>query len=210
MPKPPPTLGVIRRSLSLGNFSTHLGERIAHEMRALGRGVERRAVACRIVFGNGVARLHRIGDDAVVDELERDDARGLGEGGVGRLGVAHVVVPVEDEIAGDMVEELRRAGADRGRASVTAGSASYSTSIASAASRAAAKVSATTNATGWPTWRTLPIASTGRGVSWRGLPSRLTSGTVQGTSPRPSARTSSPVTTSNTPGMRRAAAASIA
>ena len=94
-------------------------------------------------------------------------------------------------------------------ASVTAGSVSYSTSIASAASRAAAKVSATTSATGWPTWRTLPSASTGRGVSCRGLPSRLMSGTVQGTSPRPSARTSSPVPTNNTPGMRRAAAASM-
>ena len=42
-----------------------------------------------------------------------DDARGLGEGGVGRLGVAGVVVPVEDDVAGDMVEQLRRAGADR-------------------------------------------------------------------------------------------------
>ena len=94
-------------------------------------------------------------------------------------------------------------------ASVTAGSASYSTSIASAASRAAVKVSATTNATGWPTCRTLPSASTGRGVSCRGVPSRLTSGTMQGTSPRPSARTSSPVATSSTPGMRRAAAASM-
>ena len=94
-------------------------------------------------------------------------------------------------------------------ASVTAGSVSYSISIASAASRAAAKVSATTNATGWPTWRTLPSASTGRGVSCRGLPSRLMSGTVQGTSPRPSARTSSPVPTNSTPGMRRAAVASM-
>jgi hypothetical protein len=42
-----------------------------------------------------------------------------------------------------------------------------------------------------------------------GVPSRLTNGTVQGTSPRPSARTSSPVATNNTRGMRRAAAASI-
>ena len=82
-------------------------------MRALGRGVERRAAACRVVFGNGVARLHRIDHDAVVDEVERDDARGLGERGVRRLGVAGVVVPVEHDVVGNMLEQLRRAGADR-------------------------------------------------------------------------------------------------
>jgi hypothetical protein len=49
---------------------------------------------------------------------------------------------------------------------------------------------------------------TGRGVSWRCVPSRLISGTAQGTSPSPSARTSSPVATNNTPGMRLAAVAS--
>ena len=207
MPKPPPTLGVIRRSLSFGSLEHEFGERIAHEMRALRRGIERRAAARRIVFGNGVARLHRIGDDAVVDEVERDDARGLGERGLGRLGVAHVVVPVEHHIAGDMVEQLRRAGRDRVFGIGHRRQRSYSTSIASAASRAAGKVSATTSATGWPTWRTLPSASTGRGVSCRGLPSRLVSGIVQGMSPSPSARTSSPVATNSTPGMRRAAVA---
>ena len=37
----------------------------------------------------------------------------------------------------------------------------------------------------------------------------MTNGTMQGTSPRPSTRTSSPVATNSTPGMRRAAAASM-
>ena len=83
-------------------------------MRALGRGIERRAAAGRVVIADGVARLHRIDHDPVVEEIEADDARGLGERGVGRLGVAGVVVPVEHDVAGDMVEQLRRAGADRG------------------------------------------------------------------------------------------------
>ena len=38
---------------------------------------------------------------------------GLGESVRGRLGVAHVVVPIEHQIAGDMVKQLRRAGGDR-------------------------------------------------------------------------------------------------
>jgi hypothetical protein len=56
-------------------------------------------------------------------------------------------------------------GAIAARESTTAGRSAYSTSIASAASRAWFSVSATTKATGWPTWRTLPMARTGRGVS---------------------------------------------
>ena len=38
---------------------------------------------------------------------------GLGEGGLGRRGVAHVIVPVEDDVAGNVVEQLRRARGDR-------------------------------------------------------------------------------------------------
>ena len=55
----------------------------------------------------------------------------------------------------------------------------------------------------------MPIASAGRGVSLRGEPSLLLSGAWQGTSPSPSAFTSSPVSTSSTPGMPRAAVASM-
>src|SRR5215831_15563929 len=39
--------------------------------------------------------------------------RGPRECGVGRLGVAHVIVPVEDDVAGDVIEKLRRTRADR-------------------------------------------------------------------------------------------------
>src|SRR5262249_16415165 len=54
---------------------------------------------------------------------------------------AHVVVPVEDKSCG-------APGLIASLASIVAGSGSYSASIASAASRAAVNVSATTNATG--------------------------------------------------------------
>src|SRR5262249_242239 len=39
--------------------------------------------------------------------------RGPRECGVGRLGVAHVIVPVENDVAGNVIEKLRRTGADR-------------------------------------------------------------------------------------------------
>src|SRR5262249_39841833 len=77
------------------------------------RRVESRAAACRVEIGNGVAWLHRVDDDAVVDEFECDNARGPRECRVGRLGVAHVIVPVEDDVARDVIEKLRRTGADR-------------------------------------------------------------------------------------------------
>jgi hypothetical protein len=74
---------------------------------------------------------------------------------------------------------------------------------------ARASVSATISATGSPTWRTRSAASSGRGVSPRGLPSGLVTGIMHGISPRPSAFTSAPVSTASTPGAFRAADASI-
>ena len=206
--EPAADVGRDQAELVLRNLENDFGERVADEMRTLRRGVKSRAAAGRIVIADGVARLHRVDDDAVVDEFERDDVRGLGEGGVGCLGVARVIVPIEHDVAGNVVEKLRRAGrhrilrlGDRGQRLV------FDLDRLGGIARRR-KVSATTRATGSPTCRTLSSASTGRGVSCRGLPSRPTSGVVQGISPRPSVRTSSPVSTSSTPGMRRAAAAS--
>ena len=99
----------------LGDFEHHFGQRVAHEVRTLGRRIEGRAAARRVKVGNGVARLHRVRHDAVVDEIERGDVRGLGEGGVGRLGVAEVVVPVEHQVAGNMIEQPRCIGSERVR-----------------------------------------------------------------------------------------------
>ena len=82
-------------------------------MRSLRCRIERRAAGRRVVVGNGIARFHRIDDNTVVDELKRNHARGLGEGGFGRLRVPHVVIPIENDIAGNMAEKLRRARGDR-------------------------------------------------------------------------------------------------
>src|SRR5262249_24206208 len=81
--------------------------------RTLRRRVEGRAAARRVEIGNGIARLHRVDNDTVVDELERDNACGSRECGVSRLCVAHVIVPVEDDIPGNVVEKLGRTWADR-------------------------------------------------------------------------------------------------
>ena len=97
----------------LGHLEHCLSERVTHEIRTLRRRVECRAAACRVVIGNSVAWLHRVDHDAVVDEFERHNTRGVGERGVSRLGVAHVIVPVEDDVAGNVVEKLRRARPDR-------------------------------------------------------------------------------------------------
>src|SRR6516165_12705315 len=82
-------------------------------MRTLRRPIESRAAACRVEIGNGVAWLHRVDNDAVVDEFERGNARGPRECRIGCLGVAHVIVPVEDDVAGNVIEKLRRTRADR-------------------------------------------------------------------------------------------------
>ena len=49
-------------------------------------------VGSRIVFGQRRARLHRVGDEAIVDQIELDDFRGAGKRGVGRGLVADMPV----------------------------------------------------------------------------------------------------------------------
>src|SRR6185369_6895718 len=63
-----------------------------------------------------------------------------------------------------------------------------------------AAVSATTSATGSPTWRARPRASAGRGVRNAGVPSRRLRPPSVGSDPTPSAARSSPVSTASTPG----------
>src|SRR5262249_47509685 len=82
-------------------------------MRTLSCCVESRAAARSVEIANGVSRLHRVDDNAVVDEFESDNPRGSRECGVGRLGIAHIIVPVEDDVAGNVVEKLRCTGTDR-------------------------------------------------------------------------------------------------
>ena len=60
-----------------------------------------------VVLGDGAARLHRVHHQPLVDELQLDHAVGLGEGGVGGGGIAHL--PVEDDVVLDVVVHQRRA-----------------------------------------------------------------------------------------------------
>ena len=93
--------------------------------------------------------------------------------------------------------------------STTAGSDLYSTATSSAASLAWVRVSATTNATWSPTWRTRSTQSTGRSGLMPSEPSRLTIGTAQGSVLVPSASISAPVITASTPGARFASEVSM-
>ena len=111
--EPAADVGRDQAELVFGNLENDFGERVAGEMRTLRRGVQRRAAAGRIVVADGVARFHRVDDNAIVDEFKRDLVCGLGEGGVGCLGVAGVIVPIEHQVAGNMIEKLSRAGRHR-------------------------------------------------------------------------------------------------
>ena len=57
-------------------------------MRVLARRVEREVIVARVVGADRGARLHGVGDQAVVDEVELGDMRGVREGGIGRALVA--------------------------------------------------------------------------------------------------------------------------
>ena len=115
-----------------------------------------------VELADGRARLDRSHHQALIDQRQPHDMRGLGEG-FGDL-VAVAVVIVERDIARHIVPELRRARLGRFARADTAGSGSMSSATASAASLACAMVSAITQATGSPTKRTLSPASAGRGV----------------------------------------------
>ena len=81
---------------------------VAVGVDVLAGDVQRVAIAGRVVAADAAARLHRVGDDAVVVEPPRDRVRGGGEGGLGRGGVAGM--PVHAQIAGHQRRQQRRAG----------------------------------------------------------------------------------------------------
>ena len=158
-----------------GSTFEHLRDVAPHAEHALRAGVEREAPFAVVARDRG-ARLHRVDDDAAVDDLEPRDVRGLVERGRDLLAVAIVIV--ERDVARRVVVEQRRARRAASSADVTAGSGSISTSTASAASLACSSVSATTHAIGSPTKRTLSVGSAGRGGFFIGEPSRFLNGTM--------------------------------
>jgi hypothetical protein len=84
---------------------------VAHAEGALARGVQGVALRLAVEARNRRARLYRVDDHAVVDEPQPGDVRGFGEGCGNLRAVAEPVV--DDQIAGDVVIELRGAGVQR-------------------------------------------------------------------------------------------------
>ena len=79
------------------------GSEVAGDVDAL-RGDMRRVAPARLVVSpDDAARLHRVGDHPVVVELDGDDMRRIGEGGVDRCRVT--AAPVEAEIARRFVRQ---------------------------------------------------------------------------------------------------------
>ncbi len=77
-------------------------------MRVLARRVERERVGSTIVVANRRPRLHRVRNQAVVDEIELGHVRRRGERRVGRRLVADV--PIEDRVVRRGIMDLRLAG----------------------------------------------------------------------------------------------------
>ncbi len=101
MPNAPPTSPVTTSSRSGGMWKICFGKAVADEEHALARRVQEIAIRRRVVARPCAARLDRRDRNAVVDDVEADDARGAGECLLGCGGIAGG--PVE----GDVVRRLR-------------------------------------------------------------------------------------------------------
>ena len=73
--------------------------------------MQRVTAGCRVIEADPAARLHRIGDDPVVVEMQFGDMRGGLERRRDRIGAAGM--PVETEVAGSLVRQLWRARRSR-------------------------------------------------------------------------------------------------
>ena len=82
-------------------------------MRVLAGRVERVLAGRAVEIADRGARLHGVGNEAVVDEVELGDMRRLGEGGIDRRLVADM--PVVAEIAGRLGQTCGAPGLQRRR-----------------------------------------------------------------------------------------------
>jgi hypothetical protein len=87
----------------------------ARDMRVLARRVERERVRARVVIADRSARLHGVGDEPVVDEIELRHMPGAREGGIGRGLVAEMPL-VAGVVARDIVDDGRALGQRVGHA----------------------------------------------------------------------------------------------
>ncbi len=88
-----------------------IGHAVLHPDDALRRRVERVFFLLRVPFADRDARLHRAADDAVVDEIERDDLVRLGEGGLDILAV--MALPMDAQVRAMLRPYEGRAGVVR-------------------------------------------------------------------------------------------------
>ncbi len=95
-----------------GNLEDLIGQRVAEAMNALAADGEGQP-AVRGVYGrNRAARLHVVRDDAGIDDGDRYDAGGFGEGLVGFRLVAHM--GVKGDVSRRAGKDLRGVRAKRG------------------------------------------------------------------------------------------------
>ncbi len=93
--------------LVLGDAGHERRQQQPLDVRRLARHPDRVLVGARVVPADVAADLHRVRDQAVVDEALLDDDLGVGEGGVGAVLVADG--PHEHDVVGGVLVELRRA-----------------------------------------------------------------------------------------------------
>ena len=83
-------------------------EHETRDMRVLARRVEGERIRAHVVFADRRARLHRVRDQTIVDDVELGDVLGLGEGRIRARLVAEL--PVVELVVGRLVMDCRRAG----------------------------------------------------------------------------------------------------
>ena len=96
--------------LLLGNVQHQRAHQEAHHVRKLAGGPQRVMAGAAIILGDRCARLHRVADQAIVDEAEARHMRRLAERGRDRSLVAQF--PVAAQIIRHVVEQLRGARTD--------------------------------------------------------------------------------------------------
>src|ERR1700738_4338302 len=91
-----------------GRHSDERGEEQARNVRFLGRRKEREAIGSLVVFSYRGARLYRIRDQTIVNQLERRHVLGSLECGLGGDRIAEMPL-INSVVGGDLVQ-LRRIG----------------------------------------------------------------------------------------------------
>ena len=106
--------------LVLGCQAMEGGDDETRHMRVLARRIERVVIVARVVGADRGPRLHRVGDEAIVDDVELGYVLGVGEGGIGRGLIAER--PVENGVVGRHIMDLHASTSEPLAASTTCGS----------------------------------------------------------------------------------------